>query len=472
MKHSRIGHSTHPFWHLFWKIVGITGAVFFVAAGVLVLWVASLQLPDVTTISSRALSSSTKIYDRTGTILLYDLNQNSKQQVVPFAQISPFVKEATVAIEDQNFYANHGIEVSAILRAMWVDLTSGHLKQGGSTITQQVVKNTLLSDDKSITRKIKEWVLAIKLDGSTSKDDILNLYLNSSPYGGNYYGVEEAAENYFGTSSASLDIAQSAYIAAMPQAPTYYSPYGPNKAQLDARKNLVLQKMQETGAITKDQYTQALAEKVVFQPQASQSIKAPHFVMFIRNYLIAKYGEDVVNNDGLKVITSLDYGLQQQAEQIVNQYALANQKTFNASNAGLVAIDPVTGQILTMVGSRGYFDTAIDGQFNVTTAYRQPGSTFKPFAYVTAFEKGYTPDTVLFDVPTQFSTSCDWQGNPLTSAGTSSCYTPVDYDGTYLGLFLFVMPWTNRSTFLLLKPYTWQASTTPSKQPKTWESPA
>jgi len=371
MKYSRTGHKPH----LFWRITGIAGAVFFVVAGIVALWIASLQLPDITTISSRALSSSTKIYDRTGTILLYDLNQNSKQQVVPFDQISPYLKEATVAIEDQNFYNNHGIEVNAILRALWVDVTSGHLKQGGSTITQQVVKNTLLSDDKSITRKIKEWVLAIKLDSSTSKDDILNLYLNSSPYGGNYYGVEEAAENYFGTSSANLDIAQSAYIAAMPQAPTYYSPYGPNKAALDGRKNLVLQKMEATGVITKDQYNQALAENVVFQPQASQSIRAPHFVMFIRNYLVSKYGEDVVDNDGLKVITTLNYGLEQQAEQIVNQYALANEQKFNASNAGLVVIDPNTGQILSMVGSRGYFDSAIDGQFNVTTAYRQPGST-------------------------------------------------------------------------------------------------
>jgi penicillin-binding protein 1C len=424
-------------WRWVIRIVAVFIALCFIAGGVLVLWVASLQLPDINTIESRALSGSTKIYDRNDT-LLYDLNQNAKQQIVPFDQISPWLKDATVAIEDENFYKNHGIEISSIARALYVDIANLSFKQGGSTITQQVVKNTLLSDDKSITRKIKEWILAIKLDGSMSKDDILNLYLNSSPYGSDYYGVEEASQNYFGTSSANLDIAQSAYIAAMPQAPTYYSPYGLNITQLNSRKNLVLQKMESNGYITSDQYQQALAEKVTFQPQQTVGIKAPHFVMFIINYLIQKYGQDVVDNDGLKVTTTLDYGLEQKAEQIVNQYALSNVQKYNATNAGLVAIDPNTGQILAMVGSRNYFDTSIDGQFNVTTAYRQPGSTFKPFAYVTAFEKGYTPDTVVFDVPTQFSTSCDWQGNPIPpNVGTSTCYMPQNYDNKFLGPISF-----------------------------------
>ena len=420
-----------------WRIIGIIGAIFFICAGIFALWVASLKLPSISTIPERALASSTKIYDRNG-VLLYDLNQNSKQQVVAFDQISPYLKDATVAIEDPNFYQNYGIEPAAILRAMYVDITSGSFKEGGSTITQQVVKNTLLTDNKSLIRKIEEAILAVKLNFSTSKDNILNLYLNSSPYGGNLYGVEEAAQTYFGTSSAHVDIAQAAYIAALPQAPTYYSPYGPNRAALDARKNLVLQKMEQYGYITQTQYTQAVNEKVTFQPQQDQGIKAPAFVMFIKNYLIQKYGQDVVNNDGLKVITTLDYNLQQQAQQIVHQYALENVKKFNATNAGMVAIDPNTGQILVMVGSRNYFSKNIDGQYNVTTALRQPGSTFKPFAYVTAFEEGYTPSTVVFDVPTQFSTSCTWQGIPLSSAtGTSPCYAPVNYDNKFLGPISF-----------------------------------
>lgn len=420
--------------HLFWKVVGIVAALFFIGAGIFALWVASLKLPDISTIPSRALADSTKIYDRTGTVLLYNLNQNSKQQVVSFDKISPYLKEATVSIEDPNFYNDFGIEPYAILRALYVDVMSGTFKEGGSTITQQVVKNTLLTDNKSIVRKIEEAILAVKLNFSMSKDNILNLYLNSSPYGGNIYGVEEAAQTYFGTSSANVDIAQAAYIAALPQSPTFYSPYGPNMAELNARKNLVLQKMEQYNYITPAQYNQAINEKVVFQPRENQGIKAPHFVMFIKNYLIQKYGQDVVNNDGLKVITTLDYGLQQQAEQIVHQYALENVKKFGATNAGLVAIDPTTGQILVMVGSRNYFSKNIDGQFNVTTAYRQPGSTFKPFAYVTAFEEGYTPSTTLFDVPTQFSTTCDWQGNPIPpNTSTTTCYSPVNYDGKFLG---------------------------------------
>ena len=420
-----------------WRIIGIIGAIFFVCAGIFALWVASLKLPSISTIPERALASSTKIYDRNG-VLLYNLNQNSKQQVVAFNQISPYLKEATVAIEDPNFYNNYGIEPMAILRAMYVDIISGSFKEGGSTITQQVVKNTLLTDNKSLIRKIEEAILAVKLNFSTSKDNILNLYLNSSPYGGNLYGVEEAAQTYFGTSSANVDLAQAAYIASLPQAPTYYSPYGQNLDALNARKNLVLQKMEQYGYITEAQYTQAVNEKVTFEPQQNQGIKAPAFVMFIKNYLIQKYGQDVVNNDGLKVVTTLDYSLQQQAQQIVHQYALENVKKFDATNAGMVAIDPTNGQILVMVGSRNYFSKNIDGQFNVTTALRQPGSTFKPFAYVTAFEEGYTPSTVVFDVPTQFSTSCTWQGIPLSSAtGTSPCYAPVNYDNKFLGPISF-----------------------------------
>jgi 1A family penicillin-binding protein len=389
-------------------------------------------MPDLQSFQNQVLSGSTKIYDRTGNILLYDLNQNEKQEVVPFDQISPYVKDATISIEDPNFYSDQGIELKAIARAFFADITSLSFKEGGSTITQQVVKNTLLTTDKSISRKIKEWVLALKLDREMSKDDILNLYLNSSPYGGTYYGVEEASENFFGINAANLDIAQSAYIAALPQSPTYYSPYGANKAALDARKDTVLQKMEQYGYITADQYNQAKSEQVTFLPQQVHNIKAPHFVMFIKNYLVQKYGEDMVDNGGLKVITTLNYTMQADAESIVKQYALSNTKTYNASNAALVAIDPNTGQILAMVGSRDYFDTTIDGQFNVAVdGLRQPGSAFKPFAYVTAFEKGYTPNTVLFDVPTQFDTSCDAYGNPLSPG--ASCYMPSNYDGKFRG---------------------------------------
>jgi 1A family penicillin-binding protein len=415
-----------------WKRIALLAVcVILIVLGIGALWIANLKIPDLQSFQTQQLTDSTKIYDRTGQVLLYDLNSNAKRQVVPFDQISGNLKNATVAIEDEKFYSNNGIELSSIARAFLVDVATLHFSQGGSTITQQVVKNSLLTDDKSIVRKIKEWVLALKLDHALSKDDILNLYLNSSPYGGNIYGAEEASQTYFGIHAANLDLAQAAYLAAMPQAPSYYSPYGDNVSELEARKNLVLQRMEQLGYITSDQYNEASNEKVTFLPQEDNSIKAPWFVMWIKDYLIQKYGEDEVDNGGLKVITTLDYTLQAQAEKIVSQYALSNVKKYNASNAGMMAIDPNTGQILVMVGSRNYFDPAIDGQFNVTTSHRQPGSAFKPFAYVTAFEKGYTPDTVIFDVPTQFSTTCDANGKPLVP--NANCYMPVDYDGQWRG---------------------------------------
>ncbi len=405
-------------------------AFLFISGGV-ILWVATLKIPDIQSLHNKVLAGSTKIYDKTGETLLYDLNKDARQQVVPYADISQNVKNATIAIEDDKFYQHKGIEVTSIVRAILANLATLHFSQGGSTITQQVIKNSLLTTDKKISRKIKEWVLALKLERVMSKDDILNLYLNGTSYGGSYYGIEEASKNFLGKSAKDVNVTEAAYLAALPQAPTTYSPFGNHTDLLEARKNLVLLKMKENGYITEEQYTAAKNEKVTFKKQETHNIKAPHFVMFIREYLIQKYGEDMVKNGNLKVITTLDYEMQQKAEEVVKEYALSNEKKFNASNAALTAIDPTNGQILVMVGSRDYFDPKIDGNFNVVLADRQPGSSFKPFAYVTAFKKGYTPDTVLFDVPTQFSTTCDAYGTPL-SAG-ASCYKPQNYDGKFLG---------------------------------------
>ncbi len=419
----------------FWKqFILILTVSFLIITGCVALWVTTLRIPDLSSFQDKALEQSTKIYDRTGQIVLYNVNQNVRRQVVPFDQISQNVKNATIAIEDENFYTHKGIEITSIIRAIVADLKTLEFSQGGSTITQQVIKNSLLTTDKKISRKIKEWVLALKLERQMSKDGILNLYLNSTSYGGSYYGVEEASLHFLGKSSKDLTIAEAAYIAALPQAPSLYSPYGNHKNLLDDRKNRVLLKMKELNYITEAQYNAARAEVVTFKPLDDHSIKAPHFVMYVKEYLVQKYGEDVVNNGELKVITSLDYDLQKQAEEITLKYALENKKNFNAENAGVVAIEPSTGQILTMVGSRDYFDTKIDGNFNVTLAHRQPGSAFKPFAYATAFNKGYTPDTVLFDVPTQFSTTCDAQGKPLNpTAATTTCYSPQNYDLKFRG---------------------------------------
>jgi 1A family penicillin-binding protein len=431
------GHGKFTQWLFrgqFWKNAFLTVIIgFLFMTGVTMLWVASLRIPDLASLEEKVLAGSTRIYDRTGEILLYDLNQDVKRQVVPFDQISQNIKNATISIEDEEFYNHKGIAITSIIRAVIVDIQHMSLNQGGSTITQQVIKNSLLTTDKKFSRKIKEWVLALKLERVMPKDEILNLYLNGSPYGGTFYGIETASQNFLGKPAKDLTIAEAAYMAALPQSPTYYSPYGNHRDALDARKNLVLSKMFENGYITKAEYESAKAEKVVFKQQQKNSIKAPHFVMFIREYLEEKYGEEVVKNGNLKVVTSLDYELQEKGESIVKEYALRNEKNYNAENAALVAIDPITGQILTMVGSRDYFDKNIQGNFNVALAKRQPGSSFKPIAYVTAFEKGFTPDTVLFDLPTQFSTACDADGNPRGGATKEDCYEPQNYDNQFLG---------------------------------------
>ena len=403
----------------------------FIGLGIIAFWVSTFKMPDLKSFDERTVSQSTKIYDRTGKVLLFDLNQDLKRQIVPFADISPNIKNAVVAIEDASFYQHGGIKITAILRAIFDNVVGG--TGGGSTITQQVIKNSLLTSEKALSRKLKEWVLAVRLEKIMSKDEILSIYLNENPYGGSIYGVEEAAQTFFNKKSSEVTLAEAAYLAAIPNAPTFYSPYGNNKDKLDARKNLVLQKMLDNKLISKTDYDKAKKEVVIFQPKQGNSIKAPHFVDFVRQYLEDKYGDKVVREDGLKVTTTLDYNLQAKAEEIVKKYALENKVSFNAENAALVAIDPKTGEILTMVGSRDYFDKQIDGNFNVAIAYRQPGSTFKPFVYATAFNKGYTPDTVLFDLPTEFQTTCDAVGNPIGNTSKDDCYMPVDADGKYLG---------------------------------------
>lgn len=406
-----------------------------IVLGIMVLWISSFRLPDLSSFEQRKVSESTKIFDRTGKVLLYDLHDSIKRTLLPSDAISPFIKKATVAIEDEGFYVHGGIKLSSIIRAVLANVLSGGYAQGGSTITQQVVKNTLLTGDKTISRKLKEWVLAIKLDKALPKDTILTSYLNENPYGGNIYGVEEASKQFFGKAAKDVTLAEASYLAAIPQASTYYSPYGKNIKALETRKNLVLKKMLDSGSITADEYTSATKEKVVFQPQGQFGIKAPHFVFFVKDYLENILGAGTLDNGGYKVITTLDANLQEKAEDLLKTKALENTENFNATNLALVALNPQNGDIMSMVGSRNYFDTIIDGQFNVAIASnRQPGSTMKPIIYSEAFVKGYTPDTVLFDLPTSFSTTCDLEGKPLDPAGDpKQCYMPGNYDEKFRG---------------------------------------
>lgn len=418
------------------KDIGIIILSFaFLFTGVLIFWIASFRLPDLSSFDQRKVSESTKIYDRTGKVLLYDLHDNVKRTIVPLADISPYIQHATVAIEDDNFYNHGGIQFTSIVRAVLANIGTGGYGQGGSTITQQVVKNTLLTKDKTISRKLKEWVLAVKLDKTLPKDKILEIYLNENPYGGSLYGVEEASQQFFGKDAKDVDIAEAAYLASIPQATTYYSPYGKNVDKLEERKNLVLEKMKEQGYITAAEYDQAKTEKVAFMAQDNTGIKAPHFVFFVKQYLENILGEGALDDAGYKIVTTLNMDMQEKAQDLVKTTALSNTENFNASNAALVAMDPKTGDILSMVGSRDYFDKQIDGQFNVAIApNRQPGSTMKPIIYSEAFIKGYTPDTVLFDLPTSFSTECDLEGKPLNPNDTTTkCYMPQNYDEKFRG---------------------------------------
>lgn len=417
-------------------VVFVVGtALCFIAGGGLLLWAAQLTMPSLDSVEQRRIEQSTKIYDRTGELILYDLHQDVKRTIVPLAEMSAHIKNATIAIEDDNFYNHFGIEPTAIVRAVLTNLAQGDPLggQGGSTITQQVVKNTLLERDKTISRKLKEWVLAIKLEQQLSKDEILEIYLNESPYGGNKYGVEESSQAFFDVPASDLTIAQAAYLAALPQAPTYYSPYGSHVEDLERRKNLVLERMRIKEFISQEEYDAAKSEVVTFQPQRDTGIEAPHFVFYVIEELRETYSEREMQEGGLRVITTLDLELQSKAEEIVKQHAATNTVRFNASNAALTAIDPRTGELLVMVGSRDYFDEEIDGNFNIALAERQPGSAFKPFVYAAAIEKGYTSETIVFDVATQFSTAC--RPSDLTTGG--DCYAPVNYDGKYNGPMTF-----------------------------------
>ncbi|MBX4205028.1 MAG: PBP1A family penicillin-binding protein, partial [Candidatus Doudnabacteria bacterium] len=332
-----------------------------------------------------------------------------------------FVAQATISIEDKNFYRNPGVDWRGIIRSIYVDITSGSKSQGGSTITQQFVRNAILTRQKSLVRKVKEAVLAIEIDQKFSKDDILKLYLNEIPYGQNAYGIQAASLTYFGKQAKDIDLAQAAYLASLPQAPSLYNPNGPNRDRLDARHEAVLTAMYEQGYISKEQMEQAKAEVVVFS-KIKDFIQAPHFVTYIEQQLAERYGQKTLEEGGLSVITTLDWTMQTAAEQAVKDGVARNTKSNKANNAGLVAMDPKTGQILAMVGSADYFNDEINGQVNVTLRPLQPGSSFKPYVYATAFKQGMSPATMLVDVKTSFGT---YGGKD---------YAPSNYDGQNHGI--------------------------------------
>ncbi|EKE06653.1 MAG: hypothetical protein ACD_18C00310G0007 [uncultured bacterium] len=384
----------------------------FLFVTILTAWI-SKDLPDPNKLTDREIAQSTKIYDKTGTHLLYEIFADEKRTIVELDQIPKNLINGLVATEDTKFYEHKGIRPFSILRSIIMGVfTKQRIGSGASTLTQQLVKNAILTNEHSILRKLKEAVMTIRLEQKYTKDQILKIYFNEIPYGSTNYGVESAAQSYFGKDVNELNLAESATLAGLPKAP---STYLNNHEALKNRRDFVLKRMFEEGYITEEEKNKAQDEELKIK-KTFNHMEAPHFVSYVQKQLAAKYGEITVDTAGLKVITTLDWEKQQIAQKIMDEEADAVLNDAGADNISLVAIDPKTGQVLAMIGSRNFYDNEIDGQFNVATdGERQPGSSFKPIVYAAAFEKGYTADTILFDTVTNFAVS----GKP---------YIPKNYD--------------------------------------------
>lgn len=384
-----------------------------------VFWFAILRdLPKPGELITRNQVVSTKIYDRNG-VLLYKIFRNQNRTLVRLDDLPLYSRQATIAIEDSDFYSHPGVSIRGITRAIFRNFTHGELT-GGSTITQQLVKNTLLSPEKTFTRKIKEIILAIQVELVYSKDQIFEMYLNEVGYGGAAYGIEEASQLYFGKHAKDLTLAESALIAGLPKAPTTYSPFGANPQLSRTRQLEVLAKMVQKGDVSQEDATRAAGEQIVFAAQ-QYDIKAPHFVMYIKELLAKKYGERMVEEGGLEVTTSLDLSIQELAEKSVGG-EINKLKGLHITNGSALVANPSTGEILAMVGSKNYFDLTNYGNYNVTTALRQPGSSIKPINYSYALESGkYSAASLISDSPITYSIS------------GSEPYSPRNYDNRYRG---------------------------------------
>lgn len=374
------------------------------------------DLPDPTLIGRVNYPVSTEIYDRNDT-LLYEVYKDQNRTPVKLDNLPVFIAEATISIEDKDFYHHNGISIyGGIIRAL-KEIVVNHSFQGGSTITQQLVKTSLLSPERTVQRKIKEMILALWVEQKFSKKQILEMYLNQVPYGGTAYGIEQAAKVYFDKSARDITLAESAYVAGLPQAPSGYSPYS-NPSLAKARRDDVLKKMLEQKYISAEQYTNAVKAQLSVVP-IRQTIKAPHFVFYVKSLLENYYGVRRVEEGGFRVKTSLDLHVQEKAENILRE-EMNKVQALHVTNGAILVTTPKTGEILAMVGSRDYFEEPY-GAFNVTTADRQPGSAIKPLMYSLALDKNYTAATILEDSPIVFK------------VGASPAYRPVNYDNRYHG---------------------------------------
>ena len=375
------------------------------------------DLPSATDLSTQQQNLTTRILDRNGR-LLYRIYEDENRTLVPLNAVSQDLINATIAIEDKNFYQHFGFAPLGILRALFSNATSDRV-QGGSTITQQLVKSRLLSNERTIQRKLRELLLALVVEGAYEKEEILEMYLNTVPYGGSTYGIEEASWRYFNKKAKYLTLAESALLAGLPQAPSLYSPFGPNPEVAKARQTDVLRRMVEDGYISQEQADQARLEKLQFSEDVID-IRAPHFVMYVKQLLADMYGEDLVAKGGLEVRTTLDLTLQDEVQTIVSE-EVNRLRNLQITNGAALVSNPKTGEILAMVGGANYFDFAHDGQVNLVVRPRQPGSSIKPLTYALAFEQGKKPSDLIED------SSITYQ------IVGSRPYTPRNYDGRFRG---------------------------------------
>lgn len=378
-------------------------------------WLKALPSPKL--LAQRDIQVTTKLYDRHGA-LLYEIYADQNRTPIPLPEIPPFVKQATIAIEDKDFYKHSGFSITGMIRAAREDLLN-HDRQGGSTITQQLIKSALLTPEISLSRKVKEIVLASWAEYLYTKDQILEMYLNQVPYGGTAWGVEAASQTYFGKSVKDLTLGEAALLAGLPQAPTLYSPFGADPQKAFVRQRDVLRRMRQDKYITAEQEKLATEEHIEFA-KPHTAIRAPHFVMYVKNALEQKYGPRLIEQGGLRITTSLDLNIQNQVDDIV-QENVEKLASLQVGNGAALVTNPKTGEILAMTGSRDYFDLAHDGNVNVTTSMRQPGSSIKVVTYATALENGFTAATILDDSPIVYNTP----GSPP--------YAPVNYDGRFHG---------------------------------------
>lgn len=385
------------------------------------------DLPKLSNLSLNYIPKTTKLFDRNGN-LLFEIYSTQNRTIVPLSEIPQDLKDATIAIEDKDFYKHPGFDIRGILRAAYSN-TQHEALQGGSTITQQLIKSALLTPEPTIIRKTKEIVLAFWAEREYSKDQILELYFNYVPYGGTAWGIQAASQVYFGKDVETLNLAESSYLAGLPQSPSLYSPFLTDGKQGKHRQKEVLAAMVRDGYISQKQADDAFKTELKFL-SAQVPIKAPHFVMYVREELVKRYGLSEVERGGLQVTTSLDMNMQEMAQEIVTS-EVDRSGYLGIGNGAAVITNPQNGDIFAMVGSRNYFDQERDGNVNITTSLRQPGSTIKLVTYTLALSRGYTEATVLND-------------SPLTIKSIfGPSYTPVNYDGKFHGRVPFRLALAN-----------------------------